>query len=98
MSNPAPTRTETQMSEQTTRPRLKSALVTVGVAGLLAVGGAALPATPLAPAQPAEAAMYTSCYTAMNGTRWCYRYACTAREEMSGCYEGWVRMNSVWYA
>ncbi|BCW47953.1 hypothetical protein [Arthrobacter sp. StoSoilB13] len=71
----------------------KRALATLAAASLLTLSLAATQ-----PAQPAEAAMYTSCYTAMNGSRWCYRYACTAREEMSGCYEGWVRMNGVWYA
>jgi hypothetical protein len=72
---------------------IRKTLSTLTAAGVLALGFAALPTT----TQPAQAASYTSCYVAMNGQTWCYRYACTAREEMAGCYEGWVRRN-VWAA
>ncbi|MFJ4286429.1 hypothetical protein ACIPY0_12360 [Paenarthrobacter nicotinovorans] len=72
---------------------MKKFLATLGAGAFLAIGVTALPMN----AQPAQAASYTSCYVAMNGSTWCYRYACTAREEMAGCYEGWVRRN-VWAA
>lgn len=73
--------------------RTRKALATVGAAGLLAISLTVAPAA----TQPAQAASYTSCFVSMNGQTWCYRYACTAREEMSGCYEGWVPRN-VWNA
>lgn len=72
---------------------MKRTLATLAAAATLATAIAIT-----TPAQPAQAALYTSCYTAMNGERWCYRYACTAREEMAGCYQGWVRVNAYWYA
>lgn len=72
---------------------IRKTLTTLTAAAVLAIGFTALPSQ----AQPAQAAAYTSCFVAMNGESWCYRYACTAREEMAGCYEGWVRRN-VWNA
>jgi len=82
------------MNTATTRKghKVKRTLATLAAAATLATGIAIT-----SPPQPAQAASYTSCYVAMNGSTWCYRYACTAREEMSGCYEGWVRRN-VWSA
>lgn len=77
--------------------QMKKALITLVAAVTLTFGGIGVSATPFAPVQKAEAASYVSCYTAMNGERWCYRYACSAREEMAGCYNGWVRTN-YWYA
>lgn len=73
---------------------MKKTLATLAAAGLLAITMTALPTQ----AAPAQAASYTSCYVAMNGKMWCYRYACTPREEMAGCYEGWVYRGNVWYA
>lgn len=72
---------------------MKRTLATLAAAATLATG-----ITITTPAQPAQAASYTSCYTGMNGQRWCYRYNCTPREEMAGCYQGWVYMGSYWNA
>lgn len=78
---------------------MKKALAILGMAATLALGGLAVEATPLAPApQSAHAALYVSCYIAMDGGYWCWRYGCTAREEMAGCYTGWYYRGNVWYS
>lgn len=41
---------------------------------------------------------YVSCYLAMNGATYCWRYACTYFEKVAlGCYDGWYR-TTMWYA
>jgi hypothetical protein len=72
---------------------MKRIIKTLVLATVLALAGAVT----TAPA-PAQAASYVSCYVAMNGNTWCYRYACSAREEMAGCYEGWVLVRNSWWA
>ena len=42
--------------------------------------------------------LYVSCYLAMDGATYCWRYACTFYERVVlGCYNGWYR-TSIWYA
>lgn len=41
---------------------------------------------------------YVSCYWAMNGAKYCWRYSCTYFERVAlGCYDGWYRV-TIWYA
>lgn len=79
--------------------KLKKSIGILGVATALALGGTVVSATPFAPAtQKAEAASYTSCYWAMDGGYYCYRYACAYFEKVAlGCRDGWV-LRSRWYA
>lgn len=79
---------------------MKKFLSALGFSAAIALGGAVLSVTPAAPVAPpaAQAASYVSCYTAMNGQYWCYRYACSSREEMSGCYSGWILIRNTWYS
>jgi len=78
---------------------MKKLLAILGSSALLAFGATAVSGTPVAPVvQKAEAASYTSCYWAMNGGYYCYRYGCTYFERVAlGCYEGYVRMNTRVY-
>ncbi|UVK62823.1 membrane protein [Arthrobacter phage Uzumaki] len=78
---------------------MKKLLALLGIAALLALGGTALSATPAAPVtHKAQAASYTSCYWAMNGGYYCYRYGCTYFEKVAlGCFNGYVRMNTRVY-
>jgi hypothetical protein len=40
--------------------------------------------------------LYVSCYWAMNGYYYCWRYGCTYFEKVAlGCYEGWYRVSTV---
>lgn len=42
--------------------------------------------------------LYVSCYWAMNGARYCWRYGCSFYERVVlGCYDGWYRTTG-WYA
>lgn len=42
--------------------------------------------------------LYVSCYWAMDGARYCWRYGCSFYERVVlGCYNGWYRTTS-WYA
>ena len=42
---------------------------------------------------------YVSCYRAMDGSVWCWRYACTYFETVVlGCRDGWYRASTTWYA
>jgi hypothetical protein len=42
--------------------------------------------------------MYVSCYWAMDGAKYCWRYGCSFYERvMLGCYTGWQRVTG-WYA
>jgi hypothetical protein len=67
---------------------------TAAAAATLSLGLIALPAT----AAPAQAADYAYCFVSITNQVWCYRYNCTAAEEFSGCYPGWVIMDSYWNA
>jgi hypothetical protein len=41
---------------------------------------------------------YVSCYLAMDGATYCWRYACTYFEKVVlGCRDGWYRV-TIWYA
>jgi len=43
--------------------------------------------------------LYVSCYRAMDGSVYCWRYACTFFETVAlGCRDGWYRTSSTWYA
>lgn len=44
--------------------------------------------------------LYVSCYYAVDGWYWCWRYACTSWEYwLQGCRDGWYRAyQRVWYA
>ena len=54
---------------------------------LIGVGGGVQPAW-----------RYVSCYWAMNGAQYCWRYSCTYFERVAlGCYDGWYR-TTLWYA
>lgn len=42
--------------------------------------------------------LYVSCYWAMNGYQYCWRYSCTYFEKtVLGCYDGWYRVTTVKY-
>lgn len=77
---------------------MKKLIRNVSLAAALALGAAAIGGTPLAPSTPkAEAASYTSCYKAMDGRTWCWRYACTYFERVAlGCYDGWVPTTTLY--
>lgn len=80
--------------------KFKKFIATVMVAVGVTLGGLAFSATPAAPViQKAQAASYVSCYKSMFGDTWCWRYNCTWFEQYAlGCYTGWVRTNSTWWA
>lgn len=79
---------------------MKKALMALVTSVALAVACTFLSVTPVAIATPkAEAASYTSCYMAMDGSTWCYRYGCSWFETVAlGCRDGWVRTSTTWYA
>ena len=72
---------------------MKRIISTLIAASGIALGIAVLPTT----AAPAQAADYAYCYMSITNDMWCYRYNCTAAEEFSGCYEGWVIVDWIWY-
>jgi hypothetical protein len=40
--------------------------------------------------------LYVSCYWAMNGYQYCWRYSCTYFEKVAlGCYDGWFRVSTL---
>ncbi|QED11495.1 membrane protein [Arthrobacter phage Qui] len=42
--------------------------------------------------------LYVSCYWAMNGYYYCWRYSCTYFEKVAlGCYDGWYRVSTRIY-
>jgi hypothetical protein len=58
-----------------------------------------VPSAPMVNGGVKPAWLYVSCYLAMNGERWCWRYGCTFFETVAmGCYTGWYRTYSPWYA
>jgi hypothetical protein len=77
-----------------------------GVTGVIPVTGVSIvtPETSLSAAVAAPTRvstptwLYVSCYLAMDGATYCWRYACTFYERVvMGCYNGWYR-TSIWYA
>lgn len=48
---------------------------------------------------PTYYVLFGSCYLAMDGSTWCYRYSCTTWEYwMLGCRDGWFRYSNYWWA
>jgi len=79
---------------------MKKAFLALVASVALAIGCTFLSATPVAPVtSKAKAYSTTSCYRAIDGSIWCWKYGCSWFETVAlGCHDGWFRASTTWYA